>query len=338
MSAIKTNQNLIQLEATFTWWIPNHNPWATSRSHESSSPLSADLLFILDEISMNARNIKKQKQGRKKKSSTPRFIVAMWTGPWPRRLMCPTHQRLKYTIPIDRNPRMIILIQLSLNLEVIVMFTNPGSVCDWISPKYMIAVVWPGLAICSKFFRMLTTITYSSLQDFTFRCNASHWQSWKPRTSHPSCDMRSRSQGQTPLHYSWAQKSKHLLMQLLQLWEKMIKGDSNKMSSDPKWDLSAGSGKFRPSLFSVSTWKSRCCMAHATKQPFGYGMKARSNEGRTICEAIESMQKNVSSCIDCYFMFALYDFIAEIAGVARVAQPHPSVTCILGSKHPEVKL
>ena len=113
----------------------------------------------------------------------------------------------------------------------------------------------------------------------------------------------------------------------------MRKGDSNKMSSDPKWDLSAGSGKFRPSLFSVSTCKSR--MAHATKQPFGYGMKARSNEGRTICEAIESMQKNVSSCIDCYFMFALYDFIAEIAGVA---QPHPSVTCILGSKHPEVKL
>ncbi len=67
MSAIKTNQHLIQLEATFTWWIPNHNPWATSRSHESSSPLSADLLFILDEISMNARNIKKQKQGRKKR-------------------------------------------------------------------------------------------------------------------------------------------------------------------------------------------------------------------------------------------------------------------------------
>lgn len=58
------------------------------------------------------------------------------------------------TIPIDRTPRIIILIQPSLNLEVTVMFTNPGSVCDWISPKYMIAGVLSELVFCSKFFKV----------------------------------------------------------------------------------------------------------------------------------------------------------------------------------------
>lgn len=53
-------------------------------------------------------------------------------------------------------------------------------------------------------------------------------------------------------------------------------------------------------------------MAHTTKQPSGYGMKARSNEGRTICEAMESMQKNDSvfetNDLHWCFMFAAYDF------------------------------
>ena len=53
-------------------------------------------------------------------------------------------------------------------------------------------------------------------------------------------------------------------------------------------------------------------MAHTTKQPSGYGMKARSNEGRTICEAMESMQQNDSvfetNDLHWCFTFAAYDF------------------------------